>query len=124
MTPREVVLSFWDAMRTNDFTAASLWLSPDFEGLWPQSGEVTRGRANFAAVNSQYPSAGPWTFTLNDIVCGGDKVVTDMTVSDGAMVARAITFHAVEGGLIRRQVEFWPDPFEAPEWRGAWVDRA
>ncbi|MDV5054727.1 nuclear transport factor 2 family protein, partial [Vibrio sp. T13N] len=30
MNSKEVVLAFWDAMKTNDFTKASEWLSPDF----------------------------------------------------------------------------------------------
>ncbi|EGR3164355.1 polyketide cyclase, partial [Vibrio parahaemolyticus] len=32
MNSKEVVLAFWDAMKTNDFAKASEWLSPNFEG--------------------------------------------------------------------------------------------
>ena len=45
-------------MQTNDFAKASEWLSPDFEGFWPQSGELIVGRDNFAAINSYYPANG------------------------------------------------------------------
>ena len=121
MSPKETVLAFWDAMRTNDFERASCWLSEDFEGLWPQSSELTIGRANFTAINSQYPADGEWRFELNAIVCEGDQVVTDVSISDGTQQARAITFHTVTDGLIARQVEFWPDPMEAQAWRAQWV---
>ncbi|MEM9603105.1 MAG: nuclear transport factor 2 family protein [Pseudomonadota bacterium] len=121
MTPREVVLAFWDAMQSNDFERASAWLSTDFEGHWPQSGELTRGRQAFARINTEYPAKARWHFQLNSIVCEGARVVTDVSVTDGTTAGRAITFHTVENGLITRQTEFWPDPFEAPAWRAAWV---
>ena len=48
-------------------------------------------------------------------------VVTDVSITDSVQKARAITFHTVENGLIRKQKEFWPDPMEAQEWRSKWV---
>ncbi len=55
MNSKDVVLSFWNAMKTNDFAKASEWLSLDFEGFWPQSGELILGRENFVAINAHYP---------------------------------------------------------------------
>ncbi|MEZ8206930.1 nuclear transport factor 2 family protein [Vibrio splendidus] len=121
MTPKQVVLGFWDAMRSNDFAKASEWLAADFEGYWPQSSELTVGRDNFTAINSEYPANGVWEFTLNSIVCEGDTVVTDVSVTDSVLNDRVITFHTVVDGLIQKQTEFWPDPFEAPVWRSQWV---
>ncbi|MEM7331858.1 MAG: nuclear transport factor 2 family protein [Chloroflexota bacterium] len=121
MTSKEIVVAFWDAMKTNDFAKASEYLSPNFEGYWPQSAELIVGRDNFTAVNSSYPSHGTWLFEINTIVCEGETVVTDVSITDGVQNARAITFHTIENGLIRKQVEFWPDSYEAPDWRAQWV---
>ncbi|WP_136064941.1 nuclear transport factor 2 family protein [Modicisalibacter radicis] len=121
MNPKQLVLAFWDAMKTNDFVQAGEWLSPDFEGVWPQSGELIIGRDNFVAINSFYPANGNWLFNVNSIVCDGATVVTDVSISDGVQKARAITFHTVENGLISKQKEFWPDDMEAQEWRAKWV---
>ena len=121
MDSKEVVLAFWEAMKTNDFAKASEWLSPDFEGYWPQSGELIVGRDNFTAINSTYPANGIWEFEVHSVVCDGPTVVTDVSVTDGVQKARAITFHTVENGLISNQKEFWPDPMEAPKWRAKWV---
>ncbi len=118
-----VVTAFWEAMQINDFSAAARLLAPDFTLEWPQSGERIRGPANFAAINTHYPSAGRWQFTVQRMIAQGSDVVTDVTVTDGVIVARAITFSTVRAGLITRQVEYWPDPFEAPAWRAAWVER-
>lgn len=121
MTPKEIVLAFWEAMKTNDFAHAAEWLSADFDGHWPQSGEHILGPAHFAAVNTAYPANGRWTFELHQIVAEGAEVVTDVSVTDGTLHARAITFHTVRDGKISAQREFWPDPFPAPEWRAQWV---
>lgn len=123
MNSKDVVLSFWEAMRGNDFYAASQWLSEEFEGIWPQSSEIVRGRENFAALNSAYPANGKWDFTINSIVCEGAEIVTDVSITDGVQKARAITFHTVKNNLICKQVEYWPDNYEAPEWRAQWVER-
>jgi limonene-1,2-epoxide hydrolase len=118
---REVVEAFWAAMNSNDFAAASLWLHEDYTLDWPQSGERITGRTDFAALNAAYPAAGPWRFTVNRLVADGPDVVTDVTVTDGAVVARAVTFSRVQDGRILHQTEYWPDPYPAPAWRAAWV---
>ncbi|HAS3131252.1 nuclear transport factor 2 family protein [Vibrio parahaemolyticus] len=121
MTPKDTVLAFLDAMKTNDFTEASKWLSEDFECFWPQSAEVIIGRDNFVAINAYYPANGSWQFDINSTVCEGNSVVTDVSITDGVQVARAITFHTVENARITKQTEFWPDEMPAQEWRANWV---
>ncbi|EOW9422373.1 nuclear transport factor 2 family protein [Vibrio cholerae] len=121
MNSKDVVLSFWNAMKTNDFAKASELLSLDFEGFWPQSGELILGRENFVAINAHYPANGHWLFDIHSVVCEGDSVVTDVSITDGVQKARAITFHTVENGLIIKQKEFWPDEMLPQEWRAQWV---
>lgn len=121
MTTKEVIRAFWQAMATNDFDTASQHLSPDFEGYWPQSRELIVGRADFAAVNTAYPAAGLWRFDVQRVVADGNQGVSDVTITDGDIHARAVTFHWVDGGLITKQLEYWPDPYDAPNWRAGWV---
>lgn len=121
MEAKEVVLAFWQAMKSNDFAKASEWLSVDFEGFWPQSRELIVGRENFTSINSYYPANGVWRFDIHSVVGDGDTVVTDVSITDGVQKARAITFHTVADGLICKQKEFWPESMPAPEWRAQWV---
>jgi ketosteroid isomerase-like protein len=109
-------------MQTNDFQAAGEFLHDDYLLEWPQSGERIRGRDNFVAINTQYPAHGRWEFTIQRLLAEGDEVVSDVRVTDGVIQARVITFSTVKDGKILHQTEFWPDPFEAPEWRGQWVE--
>lgn len=123
MKPKDVVIAFWETMSSNDFFKAAEWLSEDFELVWPQSSEIISGRRNFAEINTAYPANGTWKFKVNSLIEEGEKVVSDVSVTDGTVKARAITFHTIKDNLISRQVEFWPDDFPAPEWRSKWVHK-
>lgn len=123
MNPKQIVRQFWDTMATNDFNAAVQLLHDDFVLEWAQSGERIRGRENFAKINSAYPASGKWRFTIHTLIAEGETVVSDVSVTDGARQDRAITFSTIRDGKIWKQVEFWPEAFEAPAWRVAWVER-
>ncbi len=123
MNSKQIIENFWATMATNDFHAAAQLLHEEYRLEWPQSGEVIRGRKNFALINSNFPAEGKWQFKINDIVVENDVVVTDVSVSDGKRQDRAITFSSIRDGKIWKQVEFWPEPFEAPDWRAQWVQR-
>ena len=120
---KELVAQFWAAMHANEFVAAGELLHDDFVLDWPQSGERIRGRANFVAINVNYPAAGRWRVTLDRLVAEGDEVASQVTVTDGVLLARAITFTTVRDGRLWRQTEYWPDPFAAPAWRAQWTER-
>ncbi len=123
MNNKQILENFWATMETNDFHAASQLLHDDYILEWPQSGERILGRDNFAAINTNYPAEGKWHFTINHIVAEGDTVVTDVTATDGKIIGRAITFSTIRDEKIWKQVEFWPDPIEAPQWRAQWVEK-
>ena len=123
MNNKQTLENFWDTMAANDFYAVAQLLDEDYILEWTQSGERVRGRDNFAAINTFYPAEGKWTFKINHIAADGDMVVTDVSVSDGKRLDRAITFSTVRDGKICKQVEFWPESFEAPAWRAQWVEK-
>lgn len=112
-TELDTVRRFWELMAGNDFDAVGAVLSDDFVVDWPQSNERIRGRANFARMNAAYPAHGRWTFEVHRLFGQGADVVTDVGVTDGVQVARAISFFTVVDGRVTRLVEFWPDPFPA-----------
>lgn len=112
MNPEALVREFWRLMGTNEFHAVKAVLAEGFVLEWPQSKERIRGADNFARMNAEYPAHGPWSFRVNRIVVAGNEVVTQVSVSDGVQRAEPISFFTVEGGRIRRLVEYWPDPTE------------
>ena len=118
----EVVREFWRRMATNDFQSVSAVLSSEFVLEWPQSKERIRSAERFARMNYEYPAKGRWSFTTNRLFGNEAEVVSDVTVTDGAQIARAISFFTVSRGKITRVVEFWPEPFAAPANRAHLVE--
>jgi len=111
----EVIREYWARMGTNDFRHVAEMLAEDFVLDWPQSKERIRGRERFARVNEEYPAHGRWEFTVHRIVGDDEVAVSDVSVTDGVIQARAITFSTVQDGLIIHQIEYWPDDYPAPE---------
>ena len=123
MNSKQVIETFWQMMEGNDFYAVAQLLHEEYTLDWPQSGERIRGAENFAKLNTAYPAEGKWRFVINAIVADGENVVTDVSVTDGVRHDRVITFSTIRDEKIWKQVEFWPEPFEAPNWRAQWVER-
>ncbi len=119
----ETVREFWRLMATNDFASVAAVLAPEFVLEWPQSQERIRGPERFARMNAEYPAQGPWRFTIHRLVGGGTEAVSDVGVTDGTQVARALSFFTVVDGRITRLVEFWPEPYDAPANRAHLVER-
>jgi len=119
----QIVREFWRLMASNDFFSVGALLTDDFVLEWPQSDERIRGRDRFALMNADYPSNGRWFFVVNRIVAGESEAVSDVSITDGVQNARAISFFTIVGGRIARLVEYWPEPYPAPENRKHLVER-
>ena len=114
-SPESVVREFWRLMASNNFDRVKAVLAESFVLEWPQSRERIRGGENFARMNAEYPSSGPWQFEVNRLMASGDTVMTQTSVTDGTQSAEPISFFTVDGGRITRLVEYWPEPFAAAE---------
>ena len=120
--PAEVTREFWRLMATNDFHSVAAVLAPNFVLEWPQSKERIRGAERFARMNQEFPANGPWQFTINRLVGGESEAASDVTVTDGVQIARAISFFTVAQGRVTRLVEFWPEPYAPPTNRAHLVE--
>ena len=113
-----VVREFWRRMATNDFASVKAVLASTFVLDWPQSNERIRGAENFARMNAEYPTTtGRWHFTINRLVAQDSTVVTHVSITDGTQRADALSFFTVQDGKITYLVEYWPEPYAAPDHR-------
>ena len=118
----DIAREFWRLMASNDFDAVAAVLAPEFVLEWPQSLERIRGINNFVRMNREYPAHGRWQFSVHRIVGGDTEAASDVSITDGAQSARAVSFFTVERGRIVRLVEFWPEPYAAPANRSHLVE--
>lgn len=122
-TLRQLVERYWEVMNTNDYTAVGALFHDEFTLDWPQSGERIRGRANFAAINANYPLPGPWRFTIQRLLTDEREAATVVSVAAPQFNGPVVTFFEFRDGLIYRMQEYWPDSFPATPDRAQWVER-
>jgi hypothetical protein len=56
------------------------------------------------------------------VVGEGDVWVAEATSDYGEHRFHTVVILEMEGDLILRETRYYTEPFEAPEWRGAWVE--
>jgi ketosteroid isomerase-like protein len=141
-TNRETVEAYASAMEQNDIDAIVAMLHPDYVEDYPQSGERVRGGDNLRSIMSNYPGGEPRTGKVERLVGASDQwIVTPMYTSlrvDGAgdeytAAARVVypdgsdwfivQLIQLRDGSIYRTTSYYGQPFEAPAWRSAWVER-
>lgn len=118
--PSAIARQWWALIDKAEFKEAASLAAPGAVIDWVLSNERMRIEDQWVAANENYP--GSWRAEINEIVSEGGKVTTVTTVSDGAESVTAISIFAVAGGRIAGIVEYWSEPYPAPEWRRQWVE--
>jgi hypothetical protein len=93
---------------------------PDFVMEMPQSGERIRGRENMRAMQENYP--GPPNIALRRVVGSGDVWAIQARSNYNGRVYHVVVIVEFRDGKIVRETRYYADPFDAPEWRAAWVE--
>ena len=81
------------------------------------------GRANFLAVNREYPQG--WSVQVLRVVADGDQVVSEVDVPHVDLGEfRAVSFWTVRDGRVVAGREYWTSPGAdpRPEWRARYVE--
>lgn len=140
---RAVVEAFIRAIEAKDFDAQAALLADDYVDEMPQSGERTRGRANFRAVIDHYPGGvGTVDAASHRVVGADDHYVMTPTFSilriegSGNTFTYAGTIRYANGelwhmvaivevrdGRIAKTTTYYAAPFPAPDWRAPYVER-
>lgn len=129
------------ALNERDLAALDALLHPDFEDVYPQSGERTHGPANLKAIIENYPEGGWTDLGLERVEGAEDRWVTTPTFTVVRIEGTGNVFTGVQraeypdgsewhviligemrdGQAWRMQTYFAPR-FEPPAWRAQWVE--
>jgi hypothetical protein len=94
----------------------------DYTMEMPQSGERIRGRDNMRAFQEAFPN--PPSIQLRRVlVRDGLWVVEGVNDYGGGQVFDVVLIVELKDGKWWRDTRYYAEPFEAPEWRAAWVER-
>ena len=140
---RAVVEAFIRAVETKDLDAQDALVTDDYVDEMPQSGELTRGRANRRAIAENYPGgvgtldpehaalAGAddrWVMTPSFSVLrieGSGNTFTytgTLRYPGSGELWHLIVIAIVRDGKIARTTSYYAEPFEAPAWRRPFVE--
>jgi len=88
----------------------------------PQSGERIRGREKMRQFQEAYPN--PPRAVLRRVVGSGEVWVMEAT-SDypGGGTYHVANIVEFRDGKILKETRYYAEPFEAPGWRAAWVEK-
>ena len=121
---RQTLERYWQVLSDRDFDAVREIFADDVIVEWPQSGERFVGKESCINVFANYPGGSPKVISMRRISGEGDLWVTEAELE----YPDAKRYHTVgilefRGGKIAHQVDYFAEPFPAPEWRMQWADR-
>ncbi|MGD0544842.1 MAG: nuclear transport factor 2 family protein [Candidatus Acidiferrales bacterium] len=111
----------WAASDANDFVTEHLIYREDAVLEYPQSGELTRGRANIQGQRESQPSKK--RFKIRRIVGSGDLWVTEYILTYDGKPSYTVSIMEFTGDKVARETQYFADPFPAPAFRAKWVER-
>jgi ketosteroid isomerase-like protein len=95
----------------------------DFVAEIPQSRERIRGRDAMRELQQAFPTETRPTFTVRRITGSGDHWTVEATGDYGGQIYLVVVVIELREGKILRETRYYPEPFDAPEWRAKWVER-
>ena len=143
MSNAQMAERYLEAVLAEDWATVAELMDPDMVGIYPQSGEVFRGRDNYLAVLENYPGGSPklvieethgqreevsvqaMPFGLPTITIsgGGDTffLTGKVEYADGS------TWHFVSlvefsGSRLVKETIYFAPTFDAPEWRAPYAE--
>ena len=119
----EIAQEVWRKLGAGDWDGARAVLADDYVQEWPQSRERIEGPDDALAINRNFPGGMP-TMTFRRATGSGEVVVleVDLHYPDGSRY-QGVSVIQVHDGKVVKEVDYFAQPFEAPQWRAQWVKR-
>jgi hypothetical protein len=111
----------WKASDANDFETEHRIYLENAVLEYPQSGELTRGRANIQGQRASQPNKK--RFSIRRIVGSGELWVTEFILTYDAKPSYTVSIMEFKGDKVARETQYFADPFVAPAFRAQWVER-
>ena len=123
MHDQEIREGLIEMMTVLDPEAEYDWRHEEFVAEMPQSAERIVGRENMRELQRAYPPDTLPKFQVRRIVGGGDVWTVDAVGDYGGQIFHVVVIFEFRDGKILRETRYYPEPFDAPEWRAPWVER-
>jgi ketosteroid isomerase-like protein len=122
MSGRQTVEALVATLNAGDVDGMDAVFHEDAVMEWPQSGERIIGGDNRRGIYRSFPRLP--TVTPRRIIGEGDLWVLEASLDYGdEAVYQAVLVFELRDGKIAKETAYWSQPFPAPDWRAAWVER-
>ena len=118
---RSALDQHWAASDANDFETEHRIYLDDAVLEYPQSGELTRGRANIQGQRSSQPNKK--RFSIRRIIGSGELWVTEFILTYDGRPSYTVSIMEFLDGKVARETQYFGDPFEPGPSRTQWVER-
>jgi hypothetical protein len=124
-TARAMIVRYWEAANTKDFDSVNDLFADDVLVEWPQSGERVRGKEACIKVFSEYPGGSPRLIDVRRVMGKDDFWVAEAELEyPGPQTYITVSVFEFRNGKIVHEIDWFAEPFPAPEWRMQWVEQA
>jgi SnoaL-like domain len=111
----------WAASDASDFETEHQIYHEDAVLEYPQSGERTRSRRNIQ--NQRASQLSKKRFTVRRIIGSGNLWVTEFILTYDGKPSYTVSIMEFRDDKVRRETQYFADPFVAPASRAQWVER-
>jgi len=139
-TNEHIARAYAESICEGDMDTIARLRHPEWQSIWPQSGERVVGSENWRRMVEAYPGGRPkadsrrvvgaedrWVVTagntVQQIIGSGDFWWSEwrMTYPDGHSYW-CVMLMELRDEQIWRETVYWAEPFTAPDWRSRWVE--
>jgi ketosteroid isomerase-like protein len=118
----ELIERYWRAANAQDFDDLREIFADDVAVEWPQSGEKFLGKEACINVFANYPGGSPRFLGLSRVMGAGDVWVAEAEMMyPGDKKYMVVGIFQVRDGKIVHEIDYYAEPFPAPEWRKQWL---
>ena len=118
----DLIERYWRAANAQDFDDLREIFADDVAVEWPQSGEHFSGKEACINIFANYPGGGPRFLGLRRVQGDGDIWVGEAeAMYPGDKRYLVVSIFQVTGDRIVHEVDYFAEPFPAPEWRKQWL---
>ena len=122
-TARQMIDRYWQAATTRDFDSIRELFADDVLVEWPQSGERVHGKEACINVFANYPGGSPELVGIRRVMGSGDLWLSEIEMKyPGDQRFITVSVFELSDGRISHEVDWFAEPFPAPEWRQQWVN--
>ncbi|MBV9733023.1 MAG: nuclear transport factor 2 family protein [Verrucomicrobia bacterium] len=118
----EALKAHWAASSAGDQDAEHAIYDEDVICDYPQSGERIHGRHNLQSLRAHHPGK-PAGFQVRRMAGSGEFWVTEYVIEYEGRAYYTVSIMEFRAGKVRRETQYFGEPFAAPEWRAQWVER-